>query len=115
MFNRGESVLLACHLGRSGFDSERIFLVGQPDRSEHVGAAPVHYCWTDQGARLGKDLPARGHRISGLIQGYVISNGGHLAKIETPDGETVVVETSSVKRFEDVHSWEPYQDVPVGS
>ena len=115
MFNRGEKVLVECRISRSGFASERIFRVEQTNRSEHIGAAPVHYCWTQDGTLLTARLPAENDKIPGLVQGYVISNGGLVAKIETPDGEVVEVMTSVVKRDRDLPALEPYHHVPIGS
>ena len=115
MFNRGEKVLVECRISRSGFVSERIFRVEQTNKSEHIGAAPVHYCWTQDGMRLTAQLPAENAKIPGLVQGYVISNGGLVARIETPDGQTVEVMTSVVKRDRDLPALKPYHHVPIGS
>ena len=115
MFQRGETVLVTCQLTRSGFSSERIFRIDQADQAEHIGAAPVHYCWTEEGKRLNENSPAKGKRISGLVQPYVISNGGLKARIETPDGENIEVDTSAVKHPDDVQTLEPYYNVPVRS
>ncbi len=112
MFKPRETVFLPCKLTLSGFSSERVFRVTQVDDSVYIGAAPVHYCWTEDGKKLGVGEPAPEQPIAGLVQGLVITNGGEQARVQTPDGELVRVSASSYKRRPEVNP-EPYFDVPI--
>ncbi len=112
MFKPRETVFLPCKLTLSGFSSERVFRITQADDSVYVGAAPVHYCWTEDGKRLGEGEPAHEESLAGLVQGLVIANGGERAKVQIPDGELIQVWTSIYKRRPEVDP-EPYFDVPI--
>jgi hypothetical protein len=111
---RGTTVYVPCRLSRSGFSSERVFRVTQADTQEYVGAAPVFYCWTSDGRRLGPDTPAKNSPIDGLVEGYVLLNGGDRAKVEFPDGEVAEMMVADLHQEGSV-KLEPYPDVPVGS
>jgi len=96
------SVHLACRLSRSGFSGERVFRVICHDGSEHVGVAPTHYCHTSAGESLGPDLPPKGERIEGLIEGMVVENGGKKTTVALPDGSTIQVHPDQLRSPESV-------------
>ncbi len=83
------SVNLSCRISRSGFSGERVFRVMCSDGSEHVGVAPTHYFRTPDAEELGPDMPPKGQRIDGLIEGVLIANGGEEVAVALPDGATI--------------------------
>jgi hypothetical protein len=103
------SVYLACRLSRSGFSGERVFRVACQDGSEHVGVAPTHYWLTSAGEPLGPDLPPKGERIQGLIEGILVDHGSKRITVALPDGDTIQVNPDQLRSPEGV------AHVPVGS
>jgi hypothetical protein len=103
------SVNLSCRISRSGFSGERVFRVTCSDGSEHVGVAPTHYCRTCDGSHLGPDMPPKGQRIEGLIEGMLIENGGEGVAVALPDGATIRV------HLDQIRSPEGFAYVSVGS
>jgi hypothetical protein len=91
------SVYLACRLSRSGFSGERVFRVCCHDGSEHVGVAPTHYCHTIAGEPLGRDLPPKGARIEGLIEGILVDRGSKRITVALPDGDTIQVDPDQLR------------------
>ena len=108
---RASTIYLTCKLTRSGFSTERVFRSEQADGQECIGAAPVHYCWTLDGEKIGDDVPKRGESILGLVAGHILANGGGTAQVELPDGQLIEVPTAQLVSM----SVERYSNVPVRS
>ena len=91
------------------FSGERVFRITCPDGSEHVGVAPIHYCFTSDQTPIGRDAPPKSTRIEGLVQGVSIENGGDEMAVALPDGNTIRV------NLDQLHTAEDARHVPVGS
>ena len=93
----GQMVLIECRISRSAFSGERVFrLVQEAGRGEHLGVAPVGYCRREDRSPLRPDEPAGDEEILGLVEARVVSNGGDVADVETPDGEVVRVRLAAI-------------------
>lgn len=94
---KSQTVLLPCHLTRSGFSGERVFRLTLADQSEYVGVAPIDYCRHQDRSPLGPDDPAKGGSIEGFVEGQVLANGGQLAHVVVPDGEVIQVSIQQIR------------------
>jgi hypothetical protein len=66
-------VALRCRISRSGFPDERVFRVTLANGSEHVGAAPANYFFTEDQHPLPAEQPVqRLVRILGYVAARVI-------------------------------------------
>jgi hypothetical protein len=94
---RGQMVLVACKIEAGAFSGERIFHLRLADgKTEYVGVAPVHSCFSPEKTALGRGEPSPGQMLDGFIEAFVVSNGGAEATIELPDGVPVPVSLSQV-------------------
>jgi hypothetical protein len=107
----GQMVLLPCKLARSGFSGERVFRLPLADKTEYVGVAAVDYCYRQDRTPIGPGDPPEGQRIDGFVEGRMVANGGDLAKVAMPDGETIQVLRTQISyvRTKDT------KYVPIGS
>ena len=94
-------VYVDCRLSRSAFSGERVFRVACSDGSEHIGVAPIHYCYASDGTPIGPNEPAKGERREGFVQGLSVENGGDEVSVALPDGNTVKVALDQVRPAED--------------
>jgi hypothetical protein len=108
---RIKPIALRCKISRGGFSGERVVHVVGPDGKEYKGLAPTHYCWTEDGQRLGLEEPAAGNSIDGLVAAQrLVDLPGNQVVVTTPDGEVFVVSSDiMVPRPEP----EPAANVPV--
>jgi hypothetical protein len=66
-------VALRCRISRSGFDYERVFRTTLANGTEHIGAAPADYFFTEDQRPLPPDQPAeRLVRIPGFVAARII-------------------------------------------
>lgn len=96
----GQVVLVACTLSRSAFSGERVFRVkSADDQTEHVGIAPTRHCFlpTDPPVPIGPEDPPKGQRIDGLVEGFLVENGGDTAEVVLPDRESITVRVGQIQ------------------
>lgn len=103
-------LVVNCTLSRGGFSDERVFELTLADGSQHIGAAPRHYCYTQSLQQLGDKDPISEHTITGkLIAKFIEQNNGATV-VAVPDGSVVAVPTNAVQQFTG-----DLPDVPVRS
>jgi hypothetical protein len=84
---REQVVFVQCQFRRSGFPSERIFLVKSKSGVPLRGVAPLQYCYTRQREPLG-DEPDAGKTVDGLVVGVVVeAQADKTVRVYLPDGE----------------------------
>ena len=92
-------ITVDCHIFRSAFSGERVFLVTLGDRAEHVGAASVNYFLKGDGSALGPDEPPPKGQIKGKIAARVVQHLGDTVFVSLPDGEVVHVKRNQIGQW----------------
>ena len=69
----GPLVALRCRISRSGFSDERVYRATLANGTEHIGAAPADYFFTEDQRPLPADVPAeRLVRVPGFVAARII-------------------------------------------
>ena len=91
-------VALRCRISRSGFPSERVFRVTLANGAEHIGAAPVEYCFSEDEHPLSAGQPAeRLVRMPGFVAARIIERKADGALlVSVPSGEVLLVRPAEV-------------------
>jgi hypothetical protein len=92
-----QAVNLRCRISRGGFSGERVFRVTCYDGTEHVGAAPTHYCLTGNGNPLGPDVPQKGKPIDGWVEGMLVAEDDRKLTVALPDGITIKIQPDQLR------------------
>ena len=91
-----ELVAVECKISRGGFSSERQFRIALSE-GEHIGLAPVEYCYTRQGEPLGGQAPSRATPLDGLVAARVLEqDAAGKVLIYLPDGEVVSIDAALI-------------------
>jgi hypothetical protein len=94
----GPLVALRCRISRSGFDYERVFRATLANGTEHIGAAPADYFFSEDQRPLPADQPAeRLVRVPGFVAARVIERkpDGSLL-LSVPLADVLLVRPSEV-------------------
>src|SRR5262245_4868394 len=82
-------VALHCRISRSGFSDERVFRATLANGTEHVGAAPADYFFTEDQRPLPADQPTeRLVRVPGFVAARIIerkADGSFLLSVPLAD------------------------------
>jgi len=85
----GMAALHFYHAHHGGFSSERLFRIALAN-GEHIGLAPVEYCYTRQGEPIGDKAPSRATPIDGLVAARILEmEPSGKVLIYVPDGEVL--------------------------
>lgn len=96
-------VFAKCRLSRGAFPTEAAFRIPGPFGGEYLGSAPIHHCYTREGARLATEIPAD-KEIDGLLIGLVVgpsSADGNITRVHLPDGELYQLSRDALESFEE--------------
>lgn len=94
----GQMVLVACSIEAGAFSGERVIRLKLADSGQgFTGIVPFHYCRRSDDTKLGANQPASGSAlIDGLVEAFLISNGGEQATVELPSGDVIRVDVREV-------------------
>jgi hypothetical protein len=92
-------IYLACQLTQGSFSGEIIFEVETLDKGRYVGVAPRRDCVHANGDKIDAN-ELEGQEIDGKIATLLIGNGGDIARVALPDGESIKVPVSLISERE---------------
>ena len=61
------------------------------DGSDYAGIAPVGHCRKADGSAVGRDEPAAGQQIPGMVDAILAGNGDNQVRVSLPNSEAIIV------------------------
>jgi hypothetical protein len=104
-------VALPCEISQGIVSDERAFEIASSEGTSHLGVAPVHYFWNQNGERLDQDEPTGDQQIPGRIAARLLDQTNGSALVSIPDGSVIQVPVASITE----RPTEVVIDVPIGS
>jgi hypothetical protein len=94
-------IFLECQLSQGSFSGEVVFEVNTIDEGKYVGVAPRRDCFSMNGRVFGiNELPKNDKTVDGKVATRLVANGGEVARVALPDGETIRVSVALISERE---------------